>query len=125
MVKQYSVMRYSVAERTEADIDKPASFRQEVFLRVVAEIHAGRYNKITRDGRYIIDRGNVVMITDGDYKAPSLDKVYVINTDYEREANTIKEWLIHAERGLSTGYEESCDFIRDTFGARSFAEYGS
>lgn len=94
------------------------------FYKAVAEIKAGRYNgHRTADGHYWIDRENVIMITDGNYKAPTLEKVIIINTDYGENANKVKELIIRAERGNTTRDGEPHEALDGLFRQGFAVEY--
>lgn len=60
------------------------------------EIFRGYAIPKTKDGNYIVESGNVMMVTNGDRHDPSLEMVIVLDDEYETFMATAKE-VIHNE----------------------------
>ena len=95
------------------------------FYRTIAEINAGRYNRRASDGSYIIERGRNIMFSDGNYQAPSLDRVIVVSEDMFADVGvqTIKELIIRGETGTQEDHDLSRRYVEDVYGPGSFLEY--
>ena len=62
------------------------------------EIFRGYAIPKTKDGNYIVESGNVMMITDGNRHDPSLEMVIVLDDEYETFMATAKEVIYNEAR---------------------------
>lgn len=62
------------------------------------EIFRGYAIPKTKDGNYIVESGNVMMVTNGDRHDPSLEMVIVLDDEYETFMATAKEVIYNEAR---------------------------
>lgn len=97
------------------------------FYEVIADLNKRRYHvPKTPNGAFIIEHGNKIMLSDGDFKAPTLSKVIVIKDYYMINVEKVKGAIIHElEAGNSAGYRETCELYRDLYEDGIVHEYNS
>ena len=84
-----------------------------VFYDAIAKLSKlGYYYPRTFDGEYIVENGNVMMFTDGNYEQPTISRVISFNDKSETNMAEYKEWIYNGvrQRG-TTGLREAIDLI--------------
>ncbi|MBQ4566496.1 MAG: hypothetical protein IJA48_09120 [Oscillospiraceae bacterium] len=84
-----------------------------VFYDAIAKLSKlGYYYPRTFDGEYIVENGNVMMFTDGNYEQPTISRVISFNDKSETNMAEYKEWIYNGVRQRGTaGLREAIDLI--------------
>ena len=103
-------------------IDETARAR---FYEVIADQNKRNYSvPRNKNGVYMIEHNNKIMFTDGDFKAPTLSKVIVFDTNYDANMAYAKGLIFDEER-RTAGHGEALRAIEDLFGEGYVSEYNS
>jgi len=84
------------------------------FHRIADIAKLGDKVRRTSDGGYIVDLGNKLLFTDGDWHAPSLSSVIILNDTSETSMRVAKDVIFNG-RHNKTGYEESRQTIERAY----------
>ncbi len=69
-----------------------------VFYRQIADFNKRGYTlPETKNGEYIVEVGNKLIFTDGDYDAPVITEVIILHDDNETNMSLAKEWIFDEE----------------------------
>lgn len=95
------------------------------FYEVIADLNKRNYSvPRNKNGVYMIEHENKIMFTDGDFKAPTLSKVIVFDTNYDANMAYAKGLIFDEER-RTAGHGEALRAIEDLFGEGYVSEYNS
>lgn len=95
------------------------------FYEVIADINKRNYSvPRNKNGVYMIEHENKIMFTNGDFKAPTLSKVIVFDTNYDANMAYAKGLIFDEER-RTAGHGEALRAIEDLFGEGYVSEYNS
>ena len=95
------------------------------FYEVIADLNKRNYSvPRNKNGVYMIEHNNKIMFTDGDFKAPTLSKVIVFDTNYDANMAYAKGLIFDEER-RTAGHGEALRAIEDLFGEGYVSEYNS
>lgn len=86
------------------------------FFTMIADIKK-RNHKVprTKDGKYVVDLGNKLAFTDGDWHDPSVDRVIVLLDDDGTRLAQAKGWICN-ELSESGRYDLACQAVEKMFG---------
>ena len=95
------------------------------FYEVIADLNKRNYSvPRNKNGVYMIEHENKIMFTNGDFKAPTLSKVIVFDTNYDANMAYAKGLIFDEER-RTAGHGEALRAIEDLFGEGYVSEYNS
>lgn len=93
------------------------------FWEAIANISKrGYYTPRSERGEYIIESGNKLIFTDGDFKAPQVSRVIVFNDTFE-DTMAFAKAVIYDEERYSTERGETLRIVKDVFGDAYAVEY--
>ena len=93
------------------------------FYEVIADLNKRNYSvPRNKNGVYMIEHNNKIMFTDGDFKAPTLSKVIVFDTNYDANMAYVKGRIFDEER-RTAGHGETVEFFNSMYGDGFIHEY--
>lgn len=104
-------------EQVEWAVDSGVLTEQEriAFFHQIANISKlGDKVRRTSDGGYIVDLGNKLLFTDGNWRSPSLSSVVVFDDTYETSMREAKDVIFNAKAGKA-GYNEARQTIERAY----------
>ena len=97
---------------------------QAKFWEDIANISKRGYRSIpkSKNGQYIIDVGQKLIFTNGDFKAATISSIIEFHGEYEANMNEYKEWIIDEERSTAQ-HGESIQIIEIVQGEGYVSEH--
>ena len=97
---------------------------QARFWECIAELSKRKYRSIpkSKNGQYIIDVGQKLIFTNGDFKRTTINAIIEFNGEYEANINEYKEWIIDEERNTAQ-HRESIQIIEIVQGEGYVSEH--
>lgn len=93
------------------------------FYEVIADLNKRNYSvPRNKNGVYMIEHNNKIMFTDGDFKAPTLSKVIVFDTNYDANMAYAKGLIFDEER-RTAGHGEAVELLNRMYGDGFIHEY--
>ena len=93
------------------------------FYEVIADLNKRNYSvPRNKNGVYMIEHNNKIMFTDGDFKAPTLSKVIVFDTNYDANMAYAKGRIFDEER-RTAGHGEAVELLNRMYGDGFIHEY--
>ena len=95
------------------------------FYEVIADLNKRNYSvPRNKNGVYMIEHNNKIMFTDGDFKAPTLSKVIVFDTNYDANMAYAKGRIFDEER-RTAGHGEAVELLNRMYGDGFIHEYNA
>lgn len=95
------------------------------FYEVIADLNKRNYSvPRNKNGVYMIEHENKIMFTDGDFKAPTLSKVIVFDTNYDANMAYAKGLIFDEER-RTAGHGEAVELLNRMYGDGFIHEYNA
>lgn len=95
------------------------------FYEVIADLNKRNYSvPRNKNGVYMIEHNNKIMFTDGDFKAPTLSKVIVFDTNYDANMAYAKGLIFDEER-RTAGHGEAVELLNRMYGDGFIHEYNA
>ncbi len=98
-------------------VDRSVLTEQEriKFFHLIADINKlGHKVRRSSQGGYIVDIGNKLLFTDGNWNAPSLSNLIIFDDTSETSMRIAKDVIFNGKH-TKTGYEKSRQIIEDTY----------